>query len=55
MMASQGDQEVVFTAMQGGVLRVKVSVVCAALFLDLCGGSNDIIFNSGRGNKLDII
>lgn len=38
----------------GWGLWVKVSVVRAASFLDLCGGCNDIIFNSGKGDKLDI-
>ena len=54
MVASQGDQEVVFTATRDEGLWVKVSVVCAALFLDLCEGCNDIIFNSAKGNKLDV-
>lgn len=38
----------------GWGLWVKVSVERAASFLDLCGGGNDIIFNSGKGAKLDI-
>lgn len=47
-------------AMLGGWLGemggsgVKVAFVRAAPFLDLCGGCNDIIFNSRKGNKLDI-
>ena len=38
----------------GWGLRVKVSVVRATSFLDLCGGCNDIIFNREKGDKLDI-
>lgn len=54
MVASQGDQEVVFMATRDGGLWVKVSVVCAAPFLDLCEGCNDIIFNGAKGNKLNV-
>lgn len=54
MMASQGDQEVVFMATPGlgggGGLGLRLCV--QRLLLIYVGGRNDIIFNGGAGDKL---